>query len=125
MKINVKPQHTDDRGEITDLLVGQSIDAITRITFSKDAVRANHYHKQTIQWTLVVSGSLLYVSSKVGQDRSQKETLLKGDLVVSEPNEAHSFRALEESEILVFTKGPRAGFDYEKDTFRLEVPLIR
>jgi len=26
--------------------------------------------------------------------------------------------------MLVLTKGPRAGMDYEKDTFRLEKPLI-
>lgn len=127
MKMDLQPQHKDDRGEICDLLVNESIDAITRISFSKGAVRANHYHKLTTQWTYVTSGKLIYASRGVDGvvDTIKEEVLLAGDMVVSLPNEVHAFKAVDESEILVFTKGPRAGFDYELDTFRLEVPLIK
>jgi len=48
----------------------------------------------------------------------------KMDLVTSLPLESHAFEALEDSELLAFCHGPRAGMDYEKDTYRLECPLI-
>ncbi|MCZ4346749.1 cupin domain-containing protein [Devosia neptuniae] len=123
MKLSISPQFSDSRGTITDLLVGESIDAITQITFSVGAVRANHFHKFTTQWTYVVSGDVRYVSRTSDGVRSD-EVLPPGSMVVSKPNEAHAFQAMTEAVIFVFTKGPRAGFDYEKDTFRLETPLI-
>lgn len=123
LKLSSKPQFEDGRGKIVDLLVGEQLDSVTYITFTEGAVRANHYHKQTIQWTFVTKGSLIYSSQVPGCDPVEL-TISKGDLVVSYPGESHAFLALEEADILVFTKGPRAGFDYEKDTFRLEVPLL-
>lgn len=123
MKLSVSPQFSDDRGVITDILVGQSIDAVTKITFSLGAVRANHYHKFTTQWTYVVCGEVRYVA-RSGNGEITDEILGSGSLVISEPGEAHAFKAMTEATIFVFTKGPRAGFDYEKDTFRLETPLI-
>jgi len=50
---------------------------------------------------------------------------LAGDVVVSLPFEVHAFEEVEESAIIVFTKGPRAGFDYELDNFRLKDPITR
>ena len=123
MKLSSEPQFEDHRGKIVDLVVGEQLDAVTYITFTEGAVRANHYHKQTIQWTFVTKGSLVYASQAQGADKVEL-TIGKGDLVVSPAGEAHAFLALEDAEILVFTKGPRAGFDYEKDTFRLAPPLL-
>lgn len=123
LQLSIKPQFSDDRGTITDLLVGQAIDAVTEITFSMGAVRANHYHKLTTQWTYVVSGQVRYVA-RTPDSVMTDEVLGPGSLVVSQPGEAHAFKAMSEAVIFVFTKGPRAGFDYEKDTFRLETPLI-
>lgn len=123
MKLSISPQFSDDRGTITDLLVGESIDAVTQITFSVGAVRANHFHKLTTQWTYVISGEVRYVS-RTADGVLTDEVLSAGSMVVSAPGEAHAFQAKTEAVIFVFTKGPRAGFDYEKDTFRLETPLI-
>jgi hypothetical protein len=47
-----------------------------------------------------------------------------GDLVFTGFNEAHALRALEPSEIMVFTRGPRGGRNYETDTYRLEEKLV-
>jgi len=121
-KINLTPAFKDDRGEITDLLENENINAITRITFRKGAVRANHYHKQTTQWNYVVAGSIKLVSQEPGQPPA--ETILgPGEFAVTGPNVSHALVALEESDLLVFTKGPRGGKEYESDTFRLETPL--
>ena len=124
MKKKLTPQFSDDRGEILDILTGENIDAVTLITFTKGATRANHYHKETIQWNYVTSGKLIYASQEIGGVRKEI-TLTKGDCVTSNPNEIHAFKAIENSELMVLTKGPRAGKDYEEDTFRLEEPILK
>jgi hypothetical protein len=50
--------------------------------------------------------------------------LEKGDLIVNRPLERHAFEAIDDCRMLVLTRGPRGGEDYEKDTFRLDAPLI-
>lgn len=56
----------------------------------------------------------------------KKTTILKkGGFTLVDKNEKHALQALEDSELMVFTKGPRGGKEYETDTYRLEVPLIK
>lgn len=121
--LNFPPSFEDGRGSITDLIQNERIDAVTLITFRRGAVRANHYHKETVQWNFVISGTILLVTQRPGEP-VQECTLEKGAFAVTQPNEAHALKALTDSELLVFTKGPRAGQDYEVDTFRLDPPLI-
>jgi quercetin dioxygenase-like cupin family protein len=53
-----------------------------------------------------------------------KEILMSpGDFVVTGPNVRHALVGLADSEVMVFTKGPRGGKEYESDTFRLDVPI--
>ena len=119
----IKSAFIDERGSITDILTNEEVDAITIITFKKGAVRANHYHKETTQWNYVLSGTIEAAVQKINETK-EMGVLATGDLIVSEPNEIHAFRALEDSTLLILTKGPRAGKDYESDTFRLEKSLF-
>ena len=122
-KINIKPVHTDERGVITDLLQDETINAVTIISFLKGAVRANHYHKETYQWNYVLSGSIKIVTQL--QNQEKVETIMnQGEFVVTMPNESHALIAVEQAELLVLTKGPRGGDNYENDTFRLIAPLL-
>lgn len=115
--------YADSRGEIKDLVQDDGINAVTIVTFTAGAVRANHYHKQTTQWNYVLSGKLLLVTETEGEGR--KETILSpGDLAMTPPNEGHALKALEDSSVLILAKGPRSGTDYESDTYRLPTPLI-
>jgi hypothetical protein len=58
-------------------------------------------------------------------DQAPTEAIMgPNDLILSVPHERHAFEALEDTTFLVLTRGPRGGEDYEKDTFRLDVPLI-
>jgi quercetin dioxygenase-like cupin family protein len=118
----LKPAFTDRRGAITDILTHESVDAVTIITCRKGSVRGNHYHKKTIQYTYVVSGRMKYLTSRPGR-RASARVLKAGHLVVSPPGENHTFQALSDSVILSLSSGPRRGFDFEKDTFRLPKPL--
>jgi quercetin dioxygenase-like cupin family protein len=122
-KIIPEVNHEDSRGIIVDLVENQNINAVTFITFSKGAVRANHYHKKTTQWNYVTKGQIKLVT-QLGEEDVKEVILKKGDLAVTIPMEKHALVGLEDSEMLVFTEGPRGGKEYESDTFRLETPLV-
>lgn len=115
--------HQDDRGAIIDLVENQNINAITFISFTKGAVRANHYHKKTTQWNYITKGQIKLVT-QFGDGPINERILGKGELAVTEPMEKHALVGMEDSEMLVFTEGPRGGKEYESDTFRLEIPLV-
>ena len=107
----------DGRGVIQDLL--GPVDAVTRIFTKAGAVRGNHVHKLTDQWAYVVSGRLLTALGPLAP-----EFRMPGDLFLEAAGLPHAWKALEDTTVLVFTKGPRSGEDYETDTERLEVPLL-
>ena len=111
----------DDRGEIADILAGP-IDCVTRITTLVGKTRGNHVHARTTQWTLVLSGRLLVVTEDK-ESRTRRE-YGPGEMAEERPGIAHAWRALEDTVVLVFTRGPRAGTTYESDTQRLKVPLL-
>ena len=79
-KIKAKINFKDKRGVISDLIEKEKINAITYISFFKNKVRANHYHKKTIQWNYVLSGKVLFVSKINGKIKKylvKKKILLK------------------------------------------------
>ncbi len=114
--------HEDDRGKIIDLVENQNINAITFISFTKGAVRANHYHKKTTQWNYITKGQVKLVT-QFDDGPIEEKILYKGDFAVTVPMEKHALVGMEESEMLVFTEGPRGGKEYESDTFRLDKPI--
>ncbi|KAF0171858.1 MAG: cupin 2 conserved barrel domain protein [Limisphaerales bacterium] len=120
--IRRKPAHRDARGVITDLHVGEPVNALTTVTCRKGSVRGNHFHKLTTQFTYVLSGRLRYFARNEG-DAVKRRVVRSGDLVTSLPRECHAFEALEDSVLLAFCHGPRAGLNYESDTYRLAEPL--
>lgn len=112
----------DERGVIIDLIEGEDINAVTAVTIKKGAVRGNHYHKETTQWNYVMSGKVKLIS-RIPGDEAVETILNKGDLAATFPNEHHAIEGMEDSDIIVFTKGPRGGKGYETDTIRLTTPL--
>lgn len=118
----VQTAFEDERGEIKDIVERVDIDCVTVITSKKGAVRGNHYHKESIQYTYVLSGKLRLFTQMPGG--GVEETVIeRGDLAYTPPLERHAFIALEDSALLVLTKGPRGGKNYEDDIYRLPKPL--
>lgn len=113
--------HTDERGTIADVFYGTSLNHVCVLKSNPGAVRGNHYHKNTVQHTLLTKGKMRYWWQNADQSEpAQYIDLATGDLVTSNANEIHTLEFLdEESECVVFTEGPRGGVDYEKDTFRV------
>jgi quercetin dioxygenase-like cupin family protein len=121
--VSISPTHSDARGDIIDILRNSVIEYATLITSKRGAVRANHYHEQTFQYVYLLDGRMRVVSQMPGE-QPEEVILKKGDLIVNVPYERHAFEAIDDCVMLVLTRGPRGGEDYEKDTFRLDVPLI-
>lgn len=112
----------DERGEITDIFHLIDINSACLITNTPGAIRANHYHKQTTQYTYILSGSLDYYSKPVdSEEPANVITAGIGDFIISEPNEIHAWRTGPEGcTLIAFAQGPRGGEDYENDTFRVD-----
>jgi quercetin dioxygenase-like cupin family protein len=124
MKIEHIPTSFEDgRGKIIDIVSNETVHAATLITFTNGAIRGNHYHNNTIQWNYVLSGKIKVILGN--KDEKLNEIILSsGDLLKISEGEKHTFKALEESVMLVLSHGPRGGKEYETDTFRLNNSLI-
>jgi quercetin dioxygenase-like cupin family protein len=107
----------DERGVIHDL-IDRRIDAITEITTRAGAVRGNHVHARTQQWVYVVSGRMLFVAQD-GNGTHSSVIQGPGALILEPAGVPHAWRAIEDTTVLVFTRGPRSGQEYETDTQRL------
>lgn len=123
IKIKKKINFQDKRGVIIDLIEKTNINAITYITQKKNSIRGNHYHKKTTQWTYILSGEVVLITKKKFKKKS-KNIMKKGDLILTEKSEQHAIKALTNSEMLIFTKGPRGGKEYESDTYKSKKKLI-
>ena len=121
--IKKKVNFQDKRGTITDIFVNDPKPHVTLIFSKKGAVRGNHYHKKSVQYTFVVSGQMTMYSQKVGSKNIEKHVLRPNNLMIHKPMEAHAMVANKDTIFLAFAEGLRGGKDYEKDTFRLEIPL--
>ena len=118
----ISPNHKDERGLITDILVHEEIEHVTVITSLKGVERGNHFHKETVQWVYLYSGKLEALTQE-GEGEVIATVLMPGDLIKTDKLEKHALYAIEDSVFFVFTRGPRGGKDYEEDTYRLEQPL--
>lgn len=122
-KLNIAVE--DDRGIILDIFKSSPKDHCALITFTKNSERANHYHKNSTQFTFIIQGELLLRTAKVNNDGKLIEEIKENSvgpntLITHLPYEAHSFLALTDSTILAFACGIRGGQDYEKDVFRIK-----
>lgn len=112
------PAFKDDRGVITDILQHTPVDSVTIITCIKGAIRANHYHKESVQYSYVLSGKML-AYTQMPDGPLESRTLAEGDMLESPVLERHALHAIEDSTLLIVTRGPRGGKNYEDDTYRV------
>ncbi len=121
--VKIKKSFSDARGDIIDIVRATNFEYATIITSKRGAVRGNHFHKETFQYAYIMNGRMRVATQMPGEEK-KTSVLDPGDLIINTPLERHAFEAIEDCTMLVLTRGPRGGEDYEKDTFRLEVPLI-
>ena len=122
---------SDDRGEIIDIFTHEPKDHCTIVTFRKNAVRGNHFHKVSVQSAYVLEGNFeihnVMIDKDLNFDPKKIEIVKtsKGDYITHEKFEAHTYKCISETgSLMVFTKGVRGGKFYEDDTYRLKKKLI-
>ena len=119
----IKAAHTDSRGEIFNLFEGR-IEHIALITSKKGTVRANHYHKQDLQYIYLVSGEYESYSCPIEQPENVHKILVNpGDIVKTPPLVAHAQKFTKDSVFLAFSTRLREEGKYEDDT--LAYPVIQ
>ena len=115
---HVEPAFQDQRGQITDIIEHTPFDSVTVITCAMGTIRGNHFHKESIQYSYVLSGRIrAFTQSPDGT--VEMADLSANDLLESPPLERHALEALEDSVLVIITRGPRGGKSYEDDTFRV------
>ena len=129
MIIKKKINQKDKRGFILDIFVGKPKDHCSLVSFERNSVRGNHFHKKSVQYSFILEGKLLMITSKVDisgryMGKKIKKIVKKNDLITHKPFIAHAFKAINKSKMLAFADGLRGGKNYEKDTFRLKKKLI-
>jgi quercetin dioxygenase-like cupin family protein len=107
----------DERGVIQDIL--GPVDAVTTIFTYKGAIRGNHVHYETTQWTYIASGLLMITTREPGSQALLSKAYKPGEIACEKPGVAHAWKALEDTTVVVFSRGPRSGTNYESDTHRL------
>ena len=122
---NIKPEFTDERGNITMLLDDgkTSIRSTLFITSKKGAVRGNHYRKEDSHYCYMLSGKMEYFEKPAHTDDSKIEKIIAetGDLVYSPPGTIHAMRFLEDSSWVVLSTKSRKDGAYEEDTVRIKI----
>ena len=121
---------SDDRGEIIDIFSKDPKEHCTIVTFNKNAVRGNHYHKKSVQSAYVLEGDFKIFNVKIDKNSSfdpkniEEIDVTKGHYITHQEFEAHTYKCVsEKGKLLVFTTGIRGGENYEDDTIRLKNSL--
>ncbi len=117
----IVPAFSDARGAIIDIIETE-IHHTGLITFTKGAVRANHYHKLQDQYTYILSGKLELKTKDMTDPTSpvRVDILEAQDLAIVPAHVAHAYRALEDASMLCLTTCSRDMQSYEDDTIRIE-----
>lgn len=119
----ILPAIEDDRGTISDIILGEKILHVGIINSKPNAVRGTHFHKLQTQYNYILSGKVELVVKNALDEKGEKETMIlnPGDFIKIPPNVIHSIKALTDSTFLVFTSEARIGQNYEEDTFRVKL----
>ena len=126
----LKKNFEDKRGKIIDVFVNSPKEHCLIVTFKKGAVRGNHYHKKSVQFSFLLSGELDFYFAKIDKKsgnikKIKKKNIKKHTFITHPPYEAHAFKSKKNSVLIAFSCGVRGGNKYEKDTFRLKNKLVQ
>jgi len=128
VKVIEMPLHQDERGWVVWPLREPDVEAycISNLhvpSLQPGAVRGNHYHLNSTEFALVLSGPCLVIF--VHNESGEKEEILvegsKPVLFKIPPNITHAFRNQSEKEIFLLCYEKRASQVNSQATFRKEI----
>ena len=120
-KWHINPAVTDVRGEIYNVFEGR-IEHIALITSKAGSVRANHYHKEDLQYIYLLSGEYESHCCDVRNPNNRQVLTVKpGDIVETPAFIAHAQKFTKDSVFLALTTRQRESGKYEEDTIAYQV----
>jgi len=125
--VNVKkiePAHIDERGIISDLL-NEKINHVGIISTEMEAIRGDHYHKSSIQYSYILSGKFEVLIANANNPNNFKKIILSaGELITIPPNVIHTFKAIERAVMVDMISISREGKGYENDVVRVKIKEV-
>lgn len=94
-------ERIDDRGLFREVLNDGSWEALIGGRMNPDAVIGNHYHKKTIIFFYLTSGSARITTIHVETEDKDAFLLQAGQGVILNTNESHAIRFIEESDFVM------------------------
>lgn len=119
---NIKPEFTDARGAITNILPkGASIKSVLLITSMAGSIRSNHYHKADSHYCYIFSGRAEWSEKSVGGSKVDTEILNSGDMIYTPAMMIHAVKFLEDTIFFTFAIQLRDQDSYEEDTVKAQL----
>ena len=104
----------DERGKISNYDLPEPINMIGYIESKKGTMRANHFHPIQEQKCLLIKGQFISIYKDLVDDKSIKITHVvnEGDMIVTQPNVAHTMVFTEDTIFLNLVRGEREHKNY-------------
>ena len=104
----------DERGKISNYELPEPINMIGYIESKKGTMRANHFHPVQEQKCLLIKGQFISIYKDLVDKKSTKVTHVvnAGDMIVTQPNVAHTMVFTEDTIFLNLVRGEREHDNY-------------
>ena len=104
----------DERGKISNYDLPEPINMIGYIESKKGTIRANHFHPVQEQKCLLIKGQFISIYKDLVDEKSIKvtHTVNEGDMIVTQPNVAHTMVFTEDTIFLNLVRGEREHKNY-------------
>jgi nucleoside-diphosphate-sugar epimerase/dTDP-4-dehydrorhamnose 3,5-epimerase-like enzyme/SAM-dependent methyltransferase len=104
----------DERGKISNYDLPEPINMIGYIESKKGTMRANHYHPVQEQKCLIIKGQFISIYKDLVDGKSTKVTHVvnEGDMIVTQPNVAHTMVFTKDTIFLNLVRGEREHENY-------------
>ena len=104
----------DERGKISNYDLPEPINMIGYIESKKGTMRANHFHPVQEQKCLLIKGQFISIYKDLVDGKSTKVTHIvnEGDMIVTQPNVAHTMVFTEDTIFLNLVRGEREHENY-------------
>ena len=104
----------DERGKISNYDLPEPINMIGYIESKKGTMRANHFHPVQEQKCLIIKGQFISIYKDLVDGKSTKVTHIvnEGDMIVTQPNVAHTMVFTKDTIFLNLVRGEREHENY-------------
>ena len=104
----------DERGKISNYDLPEPINMIGYIESKKGTMRANHFHPVQEQKCLIIKGQFISIYKDLIDGKSTKVTHIvnEGDMIVTQPNVAHTMVFTKDTIFLNLVRGEREHENY-------------